>query len=227
MKYKTEIITTILIILSLGFLFWYFFKRKYTWDKFWEDVLYGVISREYGMNTPCDNFYGSGCSGKRYTDVLHLDSGTIGIAHFASSGLCRIYENIDTQKYFGKSASYMCDNYASKTSGASDQQFWVDGMTNFVNSKESVKIQNKVFSEARASAVSAAIENGWNTDRQMAIAVGVSNSFGNSGFRTRAANRDWNSEELLDWYGAQSSHKNKRKIQIDKWFPKGKERKLV
>ena len=218
---------TILIVLSLGLIVWYNFFRKYTWNKFWKEVLFGVISREYGMNTPCNNFSGSGCSGKRYTDVLHLDSGTIGIAHFASSGLCRIYESIDTEKYFGKSSSYMCSNYASKTSGASDQQFWVDGMEAFVNSPDSEKIQNKAFSEARQSAVDSAIENGWTNSRQMAIAVGVSNSFGNSGFRTRASSRNWDAEVLLDWYGSQSSHKMKRKVQIDKFFPKGSEKKLV
>ena len=228
MKYKEGIIIALLIILSLGILIWFVYrKKKTTWNKFWDDVLYGVISREYGMNTPCNNFYGSGCSGKRYTDVLHLDSGTVGIAHFAAGGLCRLYENMDTQKYFGESSSYMCNNYADKNSGASDQQFWVDGMTQFVNSSESKKIQNRIFAEARSGATNAAIANGWKTDREMAIAVGVSNSFGNSGFENIANNRNWEPETIINWYGQQSSHKNKRKIQIDKWFPKDHQKELV
>ena len=66
MKYKEGIIIALLIILLLGILIWFVYrKKKTTWNKFWDDVLYGVISREYGMNTPCNNFYGSGCSGKR------------------------------------------------------------------------------------------------------------------------------------------------------------------
>ena len=225
---KEEIITLILIILFFGITIWWLFFRKAKWKKFWEDVLYGVISKEEGFNTPCNSFYSSGCHGKRYTDVLHLDSGTIGIAHFASSGLCRIYEKIDTQFYFNKSQSEMCNNYASKTSGASDQQWWVDGFTEFVNSSESKKIQNQAFQEARQGAVNDAMGyGGWTTNREMAIAVGVSNSYGNSGFADIANNRNWEPETIIDWYAAQSSHKNKRKIQIDKWFPKNKQKKLV
>lgn len=226
MKIK-ELITIILILSFFGVIIWFAFFRKTSWQKFWKDVLYGVISREYGMNTPCTSFYSVGCSGKRYTDVLHLDSGTIGIAHFASSGLCRIYEKIDTQKYFGRSQSEMCNNWADKNSGASDQNWWVDGFTDFVNSPESERVQNEAFAEARQSAVDDAIAHGWTTDREMAIAVGVSNSFGNSGFEGIANTRNWEPETIIDWYGAQSSHKNKRKIQIDKWFPKNKQKKLV
>jgi len=73
------------------------------WGKFWEKMIFGVISVEYGFNTPCDNIYSKGCRGKRYTDVLKLDSGTVGIAHWASGGLCRLYESMDTQKYFNRS----------------------------------------------------------------------------------------------------------------------------
>ena len=228
MKTQKILITTLIVFIPLGLLIYFLFFRKTSWKKFWDKVLYGVISREYGNNTPCNNFSGSGCIGKRYTDVLSHDGGTIGIAHWASGGLCKLYKNMDTQKYFGRSESEMCDNWASRYSGANSQQWWIDGFVDFVNSPESEAIQDKTFIESRQSAVDSAIEEGgWTTDREMAIAVGFSNSYGNSGFRTRANNFNWNPEDILDWYGQQSSHKNNRKIQIDKWFPKNRQKKMV
>ncbi len=225
--------TNILIIggslLAVGLLF--AFGRKNKMKDFWDRILYGVISVEYGFNTPCDNIYSKGCSGKRYTDVLYLDSGTIGIAHWASGGLCKIYKSMDTQKYFGRSQEEMCKNYASKTSGASNNDWWIKGFQRWV--RETPKsVQDNLFIESRQPAVDEAIKNGWKTDRELAIAVGVANSYGNSGFIQRAKNRNWDSERIINEYvnkfGAGfSNHKNKRKKQIDKWFPIDKQKVIV
>ena len=214
----------LLIAVVLGVVYWYSRKRtknsgSVPWSEFWPKVLFAVISNEYGFNSRCDNLSGFGCSGKRYTDVLTLDSGTVGIAHFAGSGLCRLYRSIDTQQYFGRSQDEMCNNYASRSSQAAQNQFWVDGFRNWVRSPESERIQNEVFADSRQGAVNSAIANGWSNDRQMAIAVGVSNSFGNSGFETRARGFNWDAEKLLNWYANQSAHKQRRADQINKHFP--------
>jgi hypothetical protein len=207
-------------------------KRKPNFDKttsknFWEKVLFGVISREYGGGKDCPSDCSSkGCYGKRYNDVLCLDSGTIGIAHFASGGLKKLYEVMDTQKYFNRSQSEMINNYASKSSGASDNQWWLDGFRKWVNEPKNNKVQDDLFKKSRQGAVDSAKQNGWKTDREFAIAVGVSNSFGNSGFRSKASMNNWNAEETLDWYSNQSTHKINRAIAINKWFPKDKERKI-
>ena len=206
-----------------------FFKNKI--DDFWNKVIYGVISVEYGFNTPCDNIWSRGCRGKRYTDVLHLDSGTIGIAHWASGGLCKIYQSMDTEKYFGKSQSEMCNRYASKSSGASDNDWWIRGFQNWVRDVKP-SVQDKLFRESRQPAIDEAIRNGWRTDRQLAIAVGVSNSYGNSGFKSKARARNWDAEKILREYvykfgNDYSSHKNKRRVQIDKWFPANKQKVIV
>lgn len=200
-------------------------------DDFWQKIIYGVISVEYGFNTPCDNIWSRGCSGKRYTDVLHLDSGTVGIGHWAAGGLCKVYKNMDTQKYFGKSESEMCSRYADRNSGASDKQWWIDGFKRWVGDVTPA-FQDKIFKESRQPAIDEAIKNGWKTDRQLAIAVGVSNSFGNSGFKSKARARNWDAEKILNDYiynfrGDYSSHKNKRKKQIDKWFPYNKQKVIV
>jgi hypothetical protein len=200
-------------------------------DDFWQKMIYGVISVEYGFNTPCDNIWSKGCRGKRYTDVLHLDSGTIGIGHWASGGLCKVYENMDTQKYFGKSQREMCNNYANRSSGASDQSWWIDGFQRWVKDVKP-STQDKIFKQSRQPAIDEAIRNGWRTDRQLAIAVGVSNSYGNSGFKSKARARNWDAEKILREYvykfgNDYSSHKNKRKVQIDKWFPVNKQKVII
>jgi hypothetical protein len=199
---------------------------KTTSNNFWEKVLYGVISVEYGFNTPCNNNTGKGCRGKRYTDVLELDSGTIGIAHFASGGLKKVYEAMDTEKYFGRSERDMINNYSHRKSYASNNQWWIDGFTRWVNDRKNDKVQDDLFRQSRQDAIDDAKKNGWKTDREFAIAVGVSNSFGNAGFRKNASLNDWNAEKVLQWYRSGSSHRNKRAVQIDKWFPKSKEKKI-
>lgn len=230
MSRKEKIGVAIVLAVIILVVAWYFYFRNSadkTWETFWRDVLYGVISSENGGGTSCTNLSGSGCSGKRYTDVLLLDSGTVGIAHFAAGGLCRLYKKIDTYEYFGRSEDDMCDNYADRDSGASNNDWWINGFQRWTSESKNNSVQDQTFAESRQSAVDSAIENGWTTNRQMAIAVGVSNSFGNSGFRTRASNADWNAEELLNWYGSLSEHKNRRKLQINKHFPKSKQINLA
>lgn len=231
MKTHTKIILIVCSVLVVGGAAYYIARRKNRWKRFWKKVLYGVISVEYGNNTPCDNIWSKGCRGKRYTDVLHLDSGTIGIAHWASGGLCKLYKNMDTQRYFGKSEKEMCDNYASRSSGASDNDWWIKGFQDWVREAPN-GLQDKLFSESRQPAIDEAIKNGWKTDRQMAIAVGVSNSYGNSGFISKAKARNWDSEKIIEEYvykfgNDYSNHKAKRKAQIDKWFPKNKEKNIA
>ena len=201
--------------------------KKTTNRNFWKKVLYGVITREYGGGKPCPPDCSSrGCYGKRYTDVLCLDSGTIGIAHFASGGLKKVYEAMDTQKYFGRSKKEMIDNYADRESGASNNQWWLDGFRRWVSNPKHNKIQDDLFRQSRQGAIDDAKKNGWKTDREFAIAVGVSNSFGNAGFRKNASLNDWNAEKVLQWYRSGSTHRNNRAKAIDKWFPKSRETKI-
>lgn len=205
---------------------------KTTKDNFWQKLLYGVISVEYGFNTPCNHIEGRGCRGKRYTDVIDLDSGTIGIAHFAAGGLGKVYKEMDTEKYFGRSERDMVNNYTDRKSGASKNQWWLDGFRKWVNDRSNDKVQDRIFREARQKSINyAKEEGGWNTDRQFAIAAGIGNSYGDKGFRDKARRYDWDAEKILNAYVYKfgnefSNHKNKRKKQIDKWFPKSKETKI-
>jgi len=206
---------------------------KTTANNFWDKVLYGVISREHGGGTVCpDDCSSRGCYGKRYKDVLCLDSGTIGIGHFASGGLEKVYKAMDTQKYFGRSESEMINNYADRNSGAANNEWWLEGFRRWVNEPGNAELQDKLFRQSRQSAVDSAKANGWETDREFAIAVGVSNSLGNGGFNTKASERGWDAEKLLKEYQHDfddydvSTHRTNRAKAIDKWFPKNKATKI-
>jgi len=200
-------------------------RRSKRWDRFWRKSIYGVLAHEGGKSE-------IGGSGKKYTDLIDLDGGTVGICHFASGGLCSLYKAMDTQKYFGRSQQEMCDNWASKTSGAYQQSWWREGFKKFLNNPKNNKVQINVCKKSRQGAVDNAIKNGWKTDRELAIAVGVSNSYGNSGFTSRAKTRGWDAEQILSDYvnrfgGSFSSHYDRRRKMIDKWFPKNKSKKIV
>jgi len=109
----------------------------------------------------------------------------------------------------------------------------IDGFRKWVNDRRNDKVQDKIFREARQKSINyAKEEGGWNTDREFAIAAGIGNSYGDSGFRKYARQYNWDADKLLEAYKYKfgqnefSNHKNKRVIQINKWFPKSKERKI-
>ena len=221
--------TKIWIIIGSSFLLTgvaiFLIRRNKRWDRFWRKSIYGVLAHEGGKSD-------IGGSGKDYTDLISLDGGTVGICHFASGGLCSLYKGMDTQKYFGKSEKDMCDNWASKTSGAYQESWWREGFKKFLDNPKNNKVQINVCKKSRQGAVDNAIKNGWRTDRELAIAVGVSNSYGNSGFSSKAKSRDWNAEKILSDYvnrfgGSFSSHYDRRRKMIDKWFPQSKEKNIA
>lgn len=181
------------------------------------EVLNKVISRE-GQS-------------KKYTDIIPLDGGTVGIAHFAVGGLAELYANMDTQKYFGKSKEEMIKNYSTlcRPSGRSgndtgwgcySQKWWRDGMTKFVNSSDSKKIQDYTWALKMKPVIEKAISKGWNTQRQIAIALGIANSMGSGGFSSLASNNGWDSEKTLKAYVGSNDHRKRREEAINQFFPK-------
>ncbi|UKJ06184.1 hypothetical protein [Solitalea lacus] len=181
------------------------------------DILYKVISREGKSKT--------------YTDLIPLDGGTVGIAHFAVGGLADLYRQMDTEKYFGKSQQEMIANYSSKCRpsgksgndngwGCYSQTWWREGFKKFLASEESKRIQDKVWAMKMKEVIDIAISKGWNSQRQIAIALGIANSRGTSGFIKMADNNSWDAEKTLSTYAKKSDHTKRRKEAIDKFFPK-------
>lgn len=166
---------------------------------------------------------------KKYTDVLPLDGGTVGIAHFAVGGLAELYREMDTQKYFGKSVQEMIANYSKDCRpsgrkgndtgwGCYSKAFWRTGMQNFVNSNSSQSIQDKAWTIKMQSTISVAIQRGWNTSREIAIALGISNSLGEGGFKNLAQKNGWDAEKTLRAY-ASTAHRKRRENLINQNFP--------
>lgn len=179
------------------------------------DVLWKVIARE-GLS-------------KKYTDVIPLDGGTVGIAHYAVGGLGELYSQMDTNKYFGKSKEEMIKNYSNscRPSGRSgddtgwgcySKDWWREGMTRFVTSSESKKIQDRAWYVKMKPVIDNALSHGWNTKRQIAIALGIANSKGASGFNSLASKYNWDAEKTLNAYNT-SDHYQRRIDAINKYFP--------
>lgn len=179
------------------------------------DVLWKVISRE-GVS-------------KKYTHIIPLDGGTVGIAHFAVGGLGELYQHMDTQKYFGKSKQEMIDNYSNSCRpfgksgndtgwGCYSKPWWREGMERFLNSSESKKVQDKAWFEKMKPVISNALSHGWNTKRQIAIALGIANSKGAGGFNSLATKHNWDPEKTLQAYNT-SDHYQRRVDAINKHFP--------
>jgi hypothetical protein len=180
------------------------------------DVLWKVIARE-GKS-------------KNYTDLIPLDGGTVGIAHFAVGGLAELYEHMDTTKYFGKSKKEMIDKYSSDCRplnkrgndtgwGCYSKSWWKKGMTDFLHSADSESIQNIAWSLKMKPVIDKVISKGWNTQRQIAIALGIANSLGNGEFNSLASKNNWDTEKTLKAYVGSNGHRQRREDAINKYFP--------
>lgn len=171
-----------------------------------------------------------GGKSKNYTDLLKLDGGTAGIAHFAVGGLAPLYRHMDTVKYFGRSPQEMIKSYSNACRptgregndtgwGCYSRKWWRDGMSSFLKSPESESIQNAAWSELMCPVVDAALAHGWSSERQIAIALSIANSVGARGFSTLAAKSKWSAEVTLAAYVGTNEHRRRRRDAIDLNFP--------
>jgi hypothetical protein len=179
------------------------------------DILWKVIAREG--------------SSKNYKDIIPLDGGTVGIAHFAVGGLGNLYEQMDTKKYFGKTKEDMIKNYSNSCRptgrsgndsgwGCFSMPWWRKGMDDFLRSSNSKKVQDSAWGAKMEPVVKNATSHGWNSKRQIAIALGVANSKGAGGFNSLAGKNGWDAEKTLKAYNT-SAHYQRRVDAINKNFP--------
>lgn len=181
------------------------------------DILFKVISRE-GKS-------------KNYTDLIPLDGGSVGIAHFAVGGLGELYKQMDTMKYFGKSQKEMIDNYSAKCRpagktgndtgwGCYSQGWWFDGFKKFLESADSKKVQDYTWALKMQGTIESILVKGWKSKRAIAIALGIANSMGAGGFSKLATKNGWDAEKTLKSYVGTDAHRQRREAAIDKHFPK-------
>lgn len=232
---------------------------------FWYGVIWGVIAQESGGNPKIKG------EGKNFGDLTKLDGGTAGIAHFAKGGLKRLYKAMEdsiqggTYRIFGKQTNQYSDNASTydnlvaalnknttesgtddNGSGPSIDGWWWNGMKAWLNTKSNNVSQIVSTAAARRESINDAIEmGGWKTDRQLAIAAGVSNSQGEGGFRLVGNFHNWDEEAILEgykrkfWYVStykkykkkyekkDSGHNVRRADEIDFWFPIDKQKNII
>lgn len=164
---------------------------------------------------------------KRYQDLLALDGGTVGIAHFASGGLADLYRQMNTKHYFGYDQNTMIAQYSSRCQslevkgrkkGCYGLSFWYNGMKKFLNSSESEKIQNAAFFARNQRLVESVLVKGWHYSYEIMIAISVANSLGFGGFHKLASKYHWNANHVLKHYAKLSQHKKRRALLITSYL---------
>lgn len=168
---------------------------------------------------------------KKYTDLLPLDGGTVGIAHFAVGGLAELYRQMDTEAFFRKSREEMIQNHSAACRpegkagndtgwGCFSQDWWRDGMSAFLASEGNQEAQDRAWTSMMKPVIERALGHGWRDRRSLAIALGVANSVGAGGFTALAEREGWRSEDVLEAYVGTSEHRQRRRQAIDEHFPK-------
>lgn len=168
---------------------------------------------------------------KNYSDLLPLDGGTVGIAHFAKGGLNALYENMDTNKYFGKDRETMRQHYSKACRpagkegddtgwGCYSQTWWNEGMKKFLEADESKDIQRRAWAQLMTPVIKNALTHTWQSERQLAIALSIANSLGATGFNQLAAKEQWDAEKSLNSYAQISDHAKRRRDALNQTFPR-------
>lgn len=170
-------------------------------------------------------------SSKNWTDVKPLNGGIIGAAHWTTSGLGGLYDQIDKEypgglkALFGKSraemSSYERDCKAKNCYGLS---WWKGGFEKFVKSPQSKQIQINAWKRKYATKVDHYMKKyGWaDTLRNKAIAGGIINSAGGGGLEKYSANGTRGPEQTIQAYASDPDHRahySRRLARINKYMP--------
>lgn len=169
--------------------------------------MYGLINEQTQSLTDeliidiINNTISAGGS-KNYDDLFYDSLGltAVGILHFTKSGLKKLYRVMDTEKYFGKSYDEMSDSIKDYKGKELDDPEWVKGMKTFLNSSESISVQNKAAtSKFRRPLEEIISSHGWNTAREYAVAMFYLNSYP-ACLKPIGNKYNWDAEQMLRAY---------------------------
>ena len=139
---------------------------------------------------------------KNYTD-LFLDSNSdtaVGILHFTKRGLKKLYKEMDTEKYFGKSVNEMIDSIKTYKGDEMKHSDWKNGMLRFLNSSESESVQNRAATKKfKEGLVTPIRQGGWNTPREYAVGMFYLNSYPKCLYQM-GPKYGWDAEQMLRAY---------------------------
>ena len=139
---------------------------------------------------------------KNYTD-LFLDSNgdtAVGILHFTKRGLKKLYEAMDTEKYFKQSEADMIKSIDTYKGDEMNHADWKKAMTTFLNSDESEMVQNKAATAKFKNGLATPIQKGgWTTPREYAVGMFYLNSYPKC-LGQMGAKYNWDAEQMLKAY---------------------------
>jgi peptidoglycan hydrolase-like protein with peptidoglycan-binding domain len=139
---------------------------------------------------------------KNYTD-LFLDSNgdtAVGILHFTKRGLKKLYEAMDTEKYFKQSEADMIKSIDTYKGDEMKHADWKKAMTTFLNSDESEMVQNKAATAKFKNGLATPIQKGgWTTPREYAVGMFYLNSYPKC-LGQMGAKYNWDAEQMLKAY---------------------------
>ena len=147
---------------------------------------------------------------KDYTDLFldSQDDTAVGILHFTKSGLKKLYQAMDTQKWFGKSQDEMIGTINSYSGDEMKDSSWKGctncknptGMLGFLYSSESESVQNKAASRKFKNGLATPIQKGgWTTPREYAVGMFYLNSYPKC-LGQMGAKYNWDAEKMLKAY---------------------------
>jgi len=169
--------------------------------------MYGIINEQSQPLTDeliidiINNTISAGGS-KEYDDLFFDSLGltAVGILHFTTRGLKKLYKEMDTEKYFGKSYNEMVDSIKEYNGRELDDSEWTKGMEEFLNSSESVSVQNRAATSKFKGPLEKIIsQHGWNTSREYAVAMFYLNSYPKCLYSI-GDKYEWDAEEMLRAY---------------------------
>lgn len=137
---------------------------------------------------------------KDYTDLFSDSNGytAVGILHFTKRGLKNLYNAMDTMKYFSKSSKDMIASIKKYNGKELNDKTWEKGMLRFLNSDESIRIQDKA-ALSKFKPYFSKYANNWSTPREHAIGVSIINSSPKN-FVDFGHQHAWDAEKMMYAY---------------------------
>jgi hypothetical protein len=166
-------------------------------------------------------------SGKRWDDVFPLDGGTVGIGHFASDGLPKLYDVMtdDDVRETGMTVAELKSIDCKSKHCYNNIPGWKESMKRFTSNRANQGKQLKAWLNVTALPSEDEIKGfgkrgkRWQNDRGRAIAYGIANSMGAPAMGRLAKRNKLDPEKSLADYRSRSGHNDNRAEKIDKFFP--------
>ena len=184
---------------------------------------------------------------KGFRDLMKLDGGTVGIAHFAAGGLGGLYNGMGddlVKKFFGKynpeidsvdaikkatkrgNGYCRISEHGDRNDCWNSLKWWKDGMFDFVNSSEGPKVQKDAWlvSHGRPALALASkfssIHPEWKTKRGVAVLACFVNSGGTGSAKSWTNNGKRTPNESIDWYAINKAKRvRSRFVAINHYYP--------